>query len=223
MARQQETIGPSFTVVGTCTPSSGFLGLRPQISSASGMFSSPYLPRLPHSGLSITFRHPGYQDERNILFCLPRFDGGRDPSIWGVHHGTALAMCSIIACNISGVLSPIRRDVRSHPPTPTPDLEGLLTASTYYFYPLHVDEVGLAYPVCRDFDSWQFPHHQLPPGWTEIIAAGETGDTCRISNSTNCPPTANLVPQENSKWVRSSIPVAFVFLLAHLSSLQSTK
>lgn len=169
------------------------LGLRPSYAGHTKPLlpiSSPFLPPIPLS--HITFRHPGYQDKafwaqqypkNNIIFRLPTLDGreldsngdggsgGGGGGGWGVHHGTALRACSIIACNIDGFLSPTHL---STPPTVVPQLplDSLLTADVYYFYPcLWVEsqgQSGLDYPVCPTFQDWRFPHNDVPPEWMDV-------------------------------------------------------
>lgn len=147
------------------------IGLRPSFPESSSASSSQYLPALPHT-VSIAFRHPGYDDQTNILFRLPAFDSG-DSINWGIHHDTALTACSIIACNIAGFLSHTRLS-RSVPRPSIPSPDSLLMGRTYYFYPVSWRDTGitedndLRYPVCPDFMDWQFPLTNFPPTWLDI-------------------------------------------------------
>lgn len=131
----------------------------------------------------ITFRHPGYPHPGNILFRLPVYDGCEPDEDYehdedydpdhdhaeygrGVHHGTALEACSIIACNSKGFLSP---KLLQSPPDHIPSLNSLLTARVYYFYPKawirSRSQEDLVYPVCPSFKDWQFPHGAVPADW----------------------------------------------------------
>lgn len=165
------------------------LHLRPSYGTYADPLLSSSLPRfLPSLPVSyITFRHPGYQDLGNILFCLPTHDGQqptapdgegiqdgdgtRHSGGWGVHHGTALRACSIIACNIDGFLSSI---LLTTPPfeVPTLSFDSLLTARVYYFYPRlwlqSQAQLDLVYPVCPSFQDWCFPHDNVPAEWIDV-------------------------------------------------------
>lgn len=44
---------------------------------------------------TVTFRHPGYPDEHNIIMVLPALDDVQG----GVHHETALIACAVVAGN----------------------------------------------------------------------------------------------------------------------------
>jgi hypothetical protein len=43
----------------------------------------------------VTFRHPGYPDEHNIIMVLPALDDAQG----GIHHETALIACAVVARN----------------------------------------------------------------------------------------------------------------------------
>lgn len=119
----------------------------------------------------ITFRHPGYPDTTNVMFRLLAQDG--KTAGWGIHNGLALWACSIVACNIEGVLSPTRLqspNVTSRDPsTPALHTDDLITAPEYYYYPkrflVSMNESDLLYPVCPTFRDWKFPHRTLPQEW----------------------------------------------------------
>jgi hypothetical protein len=53
----------------------------------------PLEPHLVWNGAFVRFLHPGYEDLFNPLCTLPATDDG------GVHYGTALTICGIIANN----------------------------------------------------------------------------------------------------------------------------
>ncbi|KAH0041272.1 hypothetical protein KCU78_g970, partial [Aureobasidium melanogenum] len=44
---------------------------------------------------TVTFRHPGYGDEHNIIMVLPALDDAQGE----IHHETALTACAIVARN----------------------------------------------------------------------------------------------------------------------------
>lgn len=130
----------------------------------------------------VSFRHPAYKDERNhnILFSIPAFDGEHG----GLHHGTALLACGIIACNAwYGYLT----ESRAGPPIEM-CMEGILSATNYWFYvpqdapgpdisaQTRTDDAAYAYPVCPSFDHWAFPHDSEPPNWPSYSFPGETSE-----------------------------------------------
>lgn len=149
---------------------------------------SPSPTSLPTS--YITFCHPGYAGPANILFRLPTYDacGSHSSStndapdtehanlVWGVQHGIAAQACSIIACNLDGVLSStvIQLGPGERPGLlpDTMDWDSLLTAKVYYFYPrawfTSGSDKDLVYPVCPSFRDWQFPHELLPRQWLDV-------------------------------------------------------
>lgn len=109
-------------------------------------YTSGSLPQqLPFSAQRILFRHPDYPDNDNIIFSLPPIDAG------GIHHGTALTICLIFACNTPGYLTPSRDS-----PTRNRPFDEILTARSYYFYP-HTKSESAPYPVCASFQDWHFP------------------------------------------------------------------
>ncbi|KAL0630932.1 hypothetical protein Q9L58_010220, partial [Maublancomyces gigas] len=214
------------------------VSLRPSYATPTGNLVRPNDPNIvtpcPHFHQSlpsthITFRHPGYPNPGNILFRLPAHDGcepdgdhelddGHVDRRRGVHHGTALEACSIIACNSKGFLSP--RLLQS-PPDHIPSLNSLLTAKVYYFYPSawirSRSQEDLVYPVCPSFKDWQFPHGAVPTDWMSVykntntlpnipkpsqysIAVAQRDGTCRVSGFKDCTETAHLVPWVEDGW-----------------------
>ncbi|KAL5331527.1 hypothetical protein ACEPPN_001061 [Leptodophora sp. 'Broadleaf-Isolate-01'] len=106
----------------------------------------------------ITFLHPGYSDrsKQSVLFRLQAFnrDGG------GLHFGTALAACRLVAGNSENGFFTHHRD------GPKIDLQydELLRERKYYFYNPDVDNE--IYPVYKSFADWIFPHDNFPPEWS---------------------------------------------------------
>lgn len=153
--------------------------------TAGTVFTEPHPPHRSY----VHFRHPGYDDSHNLMFRLEAFDrhhthqshGVACPDSWGVHHGTALRACSVIACNLDGFLSITRLPSRTSTTTVSgsppygatmvthPHLDEVLTGTTYYFYALSgSDEI---YPVCPGFSHWPFPHTNVPLEWTELYVS----------------------------------------------------
>lgn len=133
---------------------------------------------------------------------------------FGVHHETLLNACQIIANNETGYLSEHqdrnaeRIDV---------DLDSILSPGYYYY---HVEKVALnPYPICRNFESWTFPHGAMPrswsaklpvlpempywgPSWSKVSSKVKDRDEkCRVTGSSEWLSTAHLIPEAESNWV----------------------
>lgn len=141
----------------------------PYVSSSGAPALTASAPSIPSSP-TIDFLHPSYDYPANILFSLPAVDILRGPSSRpGVHHGTALSACIIVAANRCGRLT-----TSAAPPTPAElaspvaAWDAVLTEPRYYFHPSGAtDPSAPPYPVVPDFRSWRFPHGQLEPGWVD--------------------------------------------------------
>ncbi|KAI9651428.1 MAG: hypothetical protein M1829_003011 [Trizodia sp. TS-e1964] len=108
----------------------------------------------------ITFLHPGYPDDDhdNVLLRLSAFDreGG------GLHHGTALSACRIIAGNTTTGF------FKEHRASKEIGLrfDELLLAKKYYFYVSNSDND--VYPIVPSFQHWLFPHDDFPTEWSAM-------------------------------------------------------
>ena len=179
---------------------------RPQIHVAPhGPSSQPTWAR---------FRHPA----NNLVFLrLPALDWC--PPAFGIHHGTAITACQILACNEDGYLS-TSRDRQAHGRINV-ELDSIIPPGIYYYH-LSSQKSEALYPICCDFHCWKFPHAKLPPGWeneppnqmtdiwpsnwTAISEKVKTRDTrCLISESQDCLTTAHVVPRINKIWVRKML------------------
>lgn len=113
----------------------------------------------------ILFRHPGYDDEINVLFTLFSpdkatviTDQGTSITRQGLYAQFALDACGIIAGNRwDGSLS------ESKYLTPAIKIEpnSLLMQTEYYFH-LPIHDSATLYPVVPNFRQWRFPHNNLP-------------------------------------------------------------
>lgn len=184
---------------------------------------------------SITFRHPGYNLD-NILFTLPRLDSsprtGEEAA--GVHHGTALLACQIIANNaFDGFLS-TDRDGNDRV-SPAVALDGVLLNDDYWFHvPADGGDDASIYPVVPRFEEWQFPHSymgsltwdpkspaqtvdrepqaNLPERPTPIPLAIPSSNPfapppsrrCILSNNAYAMQRAHIVPTAQSNWFQSN-------------------
>lgn len=175
---------------------------------------------------SITFRHPGYKLD-NVLFTLPRLDASpQTGGAAGVHHGTALLACQIIANNaFDGFLTTDQEGV--HRVSTATALDGVLLDDDYWFQVERGDDVDI-YPVVPRFEEWQFPHSYMDSLlWDpkSRVVAPEThanvpdrpaptppaipssnpfapppSRRCILSNNSYATQRAHLVPTAQSRW-----------------------
>ena len=125
--------------------------LRTQLSANAESFSFP----TPANQSMIRFIHPA----NNISFLalaandLSTAGVNGNPPTFGLHLGTALLACQIVAFNKPGFLSTSQD--RSTPHIPNTPRDILLLDRRYYF---HLDDGILHYPICLNFSAWIFPH-----------------------------------------------------------------
>jgi hypothetical protein len=106
----------------------------------------------------IEFRHPA----NNLGFLyLPAHD--YCPPTFGVHYGTAITACQILACNKKGYLS-TSRDRNNADGRIKVDMDSIISGERYYY---HLSSPGSEslYLICCDFSSWTFPHEDFPLAW----------------------------------------------------------
>ncbi|KAF2963305.1 hypothetical protein GQX73_g10262 [Xylaria multiplex] len=125
----------------------------------------PPLP-LPTAPVSeVAFCHPYYDPPHDVLFRLPRLDHCSS-SIKGIHYGTALAACQIVANNaFNGYLATDRAGKRRVNCTH----DNLLTGARYWFFDTapSIDPSSsttyptIPYPVVPSFQDWAFPHQRF--------------------------------------------------------------
>ncbi|KAI0105504.1 hypothetical protein GGR51DRAFT_560351 [Nemania sp. FL0031] len=135
----------------------------------------------------IRIRHPGYREYgyKSILLELPAVDYVIEPSsqvrIRGLHHGTAIIACGIIANNAFDDVY-FSYDPYGLKRVGTPR-DGMLTSGDYWLQltgrepPSDVpsnkenteatprDDKYYKYPIVPSFWDWQFPHGGLPSEW----------------------------------------------------------
>lgn len=114
----------------------------------------------------VVFHHPAYKSTR--LLEISAFDETNGGTHHGIHHGTALLLCGIIAGGAwHGWLS---ESVAGPRLTASP--EAVLTKSDYYYhlpYPTDVlpsPSAPYKWPAVLSLDDLPFPHGRPPPGWT---------------------------------------------------------
>ncbi|KAJ8129742.1 hypothetical protein O1611_g3886 [Lasiodiplodia mahajangana] len=165
----------------------------------------PLPPNVSPCEGKIHFCHPGYPPPYDLLFKLPRLDLHSPDSTSassnlrpqrGVHYETALLACQIVANNaFNGFLATDRQGRERVVPGSDLPLDGVLTASQYWFFAeepddvlLHEEAVGtslvmasnpslnspstegepkapLPYAVVPSFQDWAFPHDRMPKTW----------------------------------------------------------
>jgi hypothetical protein len=179
-------------------------------------------PKVPEHPSLVQFRHPCI-DEIFLLLpannVLPTTSGGTSTHpTFGVHQGTALSACEVLA-TAPGFLSTSIDRTQSGGQAPQ-DLDQLLTEKKYYYHVF--DPTTPLYPICLDFRSWTFPHNQLPKQWAQmhhtpadepigdgnwtIISARvkqRDNNSCLVSGWCDSIMTAHVIPKEEAIWVSS--------------------
>ncbi len=123
----------------------------------------------------IIFRHPAYDDARNVLLKLFAPDASSSASSGiGLHAGYELAACGIVAGNRwDGWPSEHRHrhgggDESARITFCAADRDKMLNKHSYYFHVAHDDDdTRSPYLIVPTFREWPFPHDQLPPSWTQ--------------------------------------------------------
>ena len=101
-------------------------------------------PRGPPSKATfVWFYHPA--NDCSFL-TLPAFDCC--PPNSGIHYGTAITACQILACNEDGYLSTSRN--RNADGRINIDLDSIIPSEEYYYH-LNFPRSEALYPICRDF------------------------------------------------------------------------
>lgn len=153
----------------------------------------------------ISFRHPGYNHSEDVLFTLPRLDSSDSPALAaGIHHGTALLACQIIANNAFEGYLTTDRDGNQQVSVA---LNGILMDDDYWFVVPDTD----VYPVVPRFQEWQFPHGHMerlaawdPKSQTVEIHVGVSTD--RPTPTTTGVEPLSMLPPAVPRCVLSSNP-----------------
>ncbi|KAK4155532.1 hypothetical protein C8A00DRAFT_13439 [Chaetomidium leptoderma] len=145
----------------------------------------------------IRFLHPGYHS-KDILLILPRVDRTTSTSTYGVHHGTALVACQIIAGN-AFANSYLALDKAGQQRVQVP-LHDILIEEQYYF----IVEGSELYPIVPSFQDWEFPHGRIPDWWPSVVTTSVSTLDCAITNAGYAVEEAHLVPKEERVWYRDN-------------------
>jgi hypothetical protein len=183
------------------------------------------------------FQHPGLESlgYRNAMFlALPAYDpinSSIKPAIHGVHFGTALHACMIIACNAPGFLhreliSPDHPEdfarIKAEAERSFDDMLEAQESEVFTHYCFYTEDwlENPYYPLCPSFEQWSFPS-KVPLEW-QLCADTSPQQTFRTTcpdpsadyrhGLTKCPVTGDLEPltairliqDSYSSWVRSS-------------------
>ena len=144
-----------------------------------------------------------------------------NPPTFGLHLGTALLACQIVACNKPGFLSTSQDSSAPHIPNTPRDI--LLLDRKYYF---HLDDGILHYPICLKFSAWIFPHEMVGansiwgggaqprgiverPPQSDVSGAIKVRDgMCLVSLWNDGVTTSHLAPRTEEQWVRALVVIS---------------
>ncbi|KAL9593832.1 MAG: hypothetical protein Q9219_007361 [cf. Caloplaca sp. 3 TL-2023] len=178
------------------------------LNRAPDIQSPPYRT-LPETDIIV--KHPGYQDEENEMMLFRGFDrvGPRD----GLHHGTVLTACHIVSGHSDGFLAQERGG------TPIQlQFDEILVGGIYYFTVPNDND----YAIFPRFDSWPFPHNDLPASWTRLRqprssplvpmpaqsnaaqAILDRDSTCLLSGLGDIRERAHICPKEELLWFQAN-------------------
>lgn len=180
---------------------------------------TPLIPSSTFSGShrnTVEIKHPYYLDEffQNVLITLHAFDrlGG------GLHYGTALVACGLIAGNAWNGYFTVDR----HGPRVSLRDDEVLLGKTYYYHVPSGTENSTNYAIFPSFQHWTFPHGNLPPNWTSCPVSGRREErtaaiapptasnltaavlqrdgSCRVTNARDYVERAHLCPRGQAEW-----------------------
>ena len=174
----------------------------------------------------VRFIHPANNVSFSALAANDLSTAGADnnPPTYGLHLGTALLACQIVAFNKPGFLSKYRR--RSAPHISDTQRDVLLLDRKYYFH--LVDINTRHYPICLNFSARMFPHEMLhgntiwgggalakgirerPPASGVSGAVNARDEVCLISLWNDGVTTSHLVPRTEEQWVRALIVISII-------------
>jgi hypothetical protein len=176
-------------------------------------YERPLLPlrptsQFPERAIMVSFWHPGTNE---LLLRLPANDVS-SPNVFGLHHGTALLACEVLAYNARGYLS-TSRDPADHGSQHAGGRDSLLLERKYYYFIPSKPQ----YEICRLFSEWPFPHESYAEVWgsgildssvrVELQTDGaslvirERDGVCAISGCSDSLSMSYIVPIAESDWV----------------------
>ncbi|KAI0465895.1 hypothetical protein F4859DRAFT_499383 [Xylaria cf. heliscus] len=165
-------------------------------------------PAIFHREGEIKFCHPGYNPPCDTLFMLPRLDHSSvssASSLKGVHYGTALTACQIIANNAFDGYLATDREGRERVDL---NLDHLLTESQYWFFTGSAHPNLNPYPIIPSFQDWAFPHQEIAR-WslpTDITTEPDmSGPRCIITQTAALVNKAHLIPAADENWYKVNV------------------
>lgn len=129
-----------------------------------------------------------------------------------IHHETALVACQILACNKLGYLS-TSRDRNAE--CVNVALDSIIPPNKYYYH-LNTLQPDALYPICRNFEDWEFPHNAMPSSWQANVSSEhfwssdwttlsqrikDRDRSCLVSGWKDSLTTAHVVNKEDGDWV----------------------
>jgi len=177
----------------------------------------PTVMAVPTISDLVEFLHPANSIPFFSLLANDCDDCNSSNPSFGVHHGTALTACQILAGNQPGFFSTSQnRNDSAHRITQSED--GLLGLLEYYFHLVSPSNHS-PYLLCLDFSWWSYPHGSLPPAWVNPAPANDEervlashwttmstrikarDSMCCISSWKDGASTAHIVPRDQERWV----------------------
>lgn len=182
----------------------------------------PRWPAASSTPFRIIIHHPAYTTSSRLVE-LAAFDA---PHRGGIHHGTALLICGILAGNVwDGWFTAERSGPRLRATS-----ESVLKLKQYYYHvpdpaaPRAAASAGgrapYKYPIVPSFQHWRFPHDAPPPGWSfepgdqddltlflpvpsissSSQAVKDRDGGCCLTGYRDCIERAHLCPRSENEW-----------------------
>ena len=126
----------------------------------------------------VSFRHPGYSDEKNTFLFIYVYDLVNGNPDVGIEYELAETCCSIVAGNRFGDGFLTQQKLRSNGPITEATRQehkvnqNILYHTEYYFYLIgyagdSTMGAAAAYPVFPNFQNYVFPHGKLPDNFKQ--------------------------------------------------------
>jgi hypothetical protein len=157
------------------------------------------------------------------LIKLPANDVS-SPNTFGLHNGTALSACQVLAYNAPGFLS-TSRDPADLQSRHVGNRDTLLLKRKYYYVVASKPQ----YEICPLFSQWPFPHESYDEAWVsgplnegvkvELQADGaslvikERDRVCPISRRGDSLSISHMVPAAERDWIRVLLLCQLSFIL----------
>ncbi|KAH6889958.1 hypothetical protein B0T10DRAFT_43778 [Thelonectria olida] len=153
----------------------------------------------------LKIRHPHYPYPESLLVAFSLVDIAPNRKLadsdyqFGVHHGTVLTACQIIAGNAKQAY--LSYDQLGEKPVQLP-YNGILTQKTYYLQVPQGIDGGIPYAIVQDFNNWSFPQDGLPRSWKSPRRPSPTSETDCVVSSARDGDNAYFIPLGIASWFR---------------------